>query len=48
MLNIPLQKRLIARAIINAYHRCIIYEEIAKLEGIQAYRRTLNAAFEKE
>jgi hypothetical protein len=48
MLNTPLQKRLVTRATINAYHRRIIYEEIAKLEGIQAYRRTLNAAFEKE
>ena len=48
MLNTPLRKRLITRATINAYYRRMIYEEIAKLEGIQACRRTLKAAFEKE
>ena len=48
MLNTPLRKRLITRATINAYHRRMIYEEIAELEGIQACRRTLKAAFEKE
>ena len=48
MLNIPLRKRLVARTIIDAYHRRMIYEEIAELEGIQACRRTLNATFEKE
>ena len=34
MLNTPLRKRLVARATINVYHRRIIYEEIAELEGI--------------
>jgi hypothetical protein len=46
--NTPIQKRLIARAMINAYHRHILLEEVAELKGVQACRRTLITAFKKE
>jgi hypothetical protein len=48
ILNTPIRKRLIARATINIYHRRMLLEEVAKLEGVQACRRTLVTAFEKE
>jgi transposase len=48
MLDIPLPLRLTRRATLNAYHRRLTYEEIADLEGIRAYRRTLTLALEKE
>jgi hypothetical protein len=42
------RKRLTARATLNAAHRRMTYEEIAEIEGIQACKRTLIKAFEKE
>jgi hypothetical protein len=32
----------------DTYHRRMMYEEVAQIEGIQACRRTLTTAFEKE
>lgn len=48
MLNTPIRKRLVNRATLDAFHRRMPYEEIAQIEGIQACRRTLIKAFEKE
>jgi transposase len=48
--NLTAQKRrrLVNRATINALHRRITFQEIAQLEGIQAYSRALYKAFERE
>jgi hypothetical protein len=43
-----IRKRLVARATLNAAHRRMTYKEIAQLEGIQASRKALVAAFKKE
>jgi hypothetical protein len=43
-----IRKRLIARATLDAAHRRMTYKEIAQLEGIQADRKALVAAFKKE
>ena len=47
-LDTPIRKRLIQRATIDRYHRKLCYLEVAALEGIQACKRTLQQAFEKE
>ena len=33
---------------VDIYHRCMLLEEVAELEGVQAYRYILITAFEKE
>lgn len=43
-----IRKRLIARATLDAVHRRMPYERIAQLEGVQAGRKALMAAFKKE
>ena len=48
LLDTPKRQRLVRRATIDGYHRRLSYPEIAALEGLQACRRTLTAAFEKE
>jgi hypothetical protein len=48
ILDTPIRRRLVARATINAFHRRLPLEEIAQMEGIEACRRTLITAFEKE
>lgn len=48
LLDTPIRKRLITRATINGYHRRLCFLEITELEGIQACKRTLVAAFKKE
>ena len=40
-----IRKRLVARATLNAAHRRMTYKEIAQLEGMQASRKALVAAF---
>jgi hypothetical protein len=40
--------KLVERATKDAFHRRMIYEEIAQIEGIQACQRTVTAAFEKK
>ena len=42
------RRRLVQRATLNAFHRRLSYPEIAQIEGIQACKRSLIAAFEKE
>ena len=42
------RKRLVERATQDALHRRMPYEEIASIEGINACRRSLTAAFEKK
>lgn len=42
------RKRLVWRATLDAFHRRLTYESIAFIEGIQACKRSLKAAFEKE
>ena len=42
------RKRLVDRATLDAFHRRLLYEEIAQLEGIQACKRSLITAFERE
>jgi hypothetical protein len=48
LINDEVCKRLIARATLNAAHRRLPYEEIARLEGIQCGRKALVAAFRAE
>ena len=48
MLTTRKRKRLVWRATLDAEHRRLTYEEIAHIEGINACRRTLTKAFEKE
>jgi hypothetical protein len=43
-----IRKRLVARATLDAAHRRMTYGEIAQLEGIQAGRKALVAAFKRE
>jgi len=42
------RERLVARATLNAAHRRMTYKEIAQLEGVQAGRKALMAAFKME
>jgi len=42
------RERLVTRATLNAAHRRMTYQEIARLEGVQAGRKALMAAFKKE
>ena len=42
------RRRLVQRATLDAFHRRLSYEEIAKIEGINVCRRSLFTAFEKE
>ena len=42
------RQRLVKRATIDAYHRRLSFPLVAELEGIQACKRTLLKAFEKE
>jgi hypothetical protein len=48
IIDTPKRQRLIKRATIDGYHRRLGYVQIATIEGIQACRRTLKAAFIKE
>ena len=48
ILNTPIRKRLIAQATIDVYHRRMLLEEVAKLEGVQACRYILITVFKKE
>lgn len=48
LLTTQKRRRLVARATTDAFHRRMPVEEIAQIEGIQACRRTLLSAFEKE
>ncbi|KAF1967760.1 hypothetical protein BU23DRAFT_375150, partial [Bimuria novae-zelandiae CBS 107.79] len=48
ILDTPKRQRLVRRATIDAFHRRLPYTDIAFLEGINACRRTLVHAFEKE
>lgn len=43
-----LRERLVARATLDAAHRRMTYKEIARLEGVQAGRKALMAAFKME
>ncbi|KAH0565260.1 hypothetical protein GP486_001341, partial [Trichoglossum hirsutum] len=43
-----IRERLIARATLDADHRRMIYKEIAQLEGVEAGRKALVAAFKME
>ena len=43
-----IRERLVARATLDAAHRRMTYKEIARLEGVQACRKALVAAFKME
>jgi Transposase len=43
-----IRQRLVARATLDAAHRRMTYKEIAQLEGVQASRKALVAAFKME
>jgi Transposase len=43
-----IRQRLVARATLDAAHRQMTYKEIAQLEGVQASRKALVAAFKME
>ena len=43
-----IRERLVARATLDAAHRQMTYKEIAQLEGVQAGRKALTAAFKME
>ena len=47
-LDTPIRQRLIARAKLDCFHRRKLFEEIAFLEGVSTYKRSLYKAFEKE
>ena len=48
LLNTPLRQRLVKRATIDGYYRRLCLLEVAQLENIDTYRRTLVEAFKKE